>query len=841
MKLRTLTAIGAVLGAAAFIGGSSSTTDASAAPSQDASAPIASVDGSRSTAAKGVLPLVFEANHGQIDGPARFFCRRGPVATFFNDDAFVVRHETRVDDERVSGVAVELKFENARPTTPRPGAPAPTRVNYFRGSDASGFIVDVPTYASLVYPEIYDGVDVVVRDGGGAPEYDVILAPHAKAEDVVIRVVGGDSMRLQDGALIVSTAKGELAQYSPKTWETLPDGTKRDLKAEFRIVDAERFGFSVEDRTEGSIVTVDPILVFASYLGGVGLDETHGVAVSTDGHAFITGRTSSSDYPRTTGCYDNVKSGSYEAFVTKMSVDGSSLVYSTYLGSNGSDLGEEIVVTSAGEAIVSGWLGGSGFPTTTGAYDTSYNGYSDVFVTKFNAAGNALVFSTFFGGSNEDRPNGLALAVDGSIYVAGQTMSSNMPTTSGAHDTTHNGGWDAFVAKFNAAGSQLLYSTYLGGASTDWAFGVAAAPDGSAVVVGGAMSSGFPAIGGAYDATHNGSFDAFVVKMNPTGGTVAWSTFLGGSGVDQAMSVDVDANAAIYVAGTCGVGYPTTAGAYDVANDGGEAFVTKLSADGTSLVYSTLLGSSSTDQANAIKVDPIGAAYVAGFTNGASFPITTPTYVGTYGGGGSPAEGFFAKLSHDGAQLLFSTFVGSALNDEVRALALDVASAAYLVGTTQGSIGISGPGFDQSHNGVEDGFVLKLDVSPQALVTTLLAGCNWAAAPPVMGSTDPVLGSLATASGDGAPPSALGAVLIGHVPAVNSFLGYGCILQMSTVVIGVLAPTASDSNGHWTSSVVVAPVPANAGSVVRIQGLFLSSTHPLGYVLTNGLEVTLGY
>jgi hypothetical protein len=762
------------------------------------------------------------------------------VTSYFTDDSFVVTAETRDEEGLLSGVALSLSFENCTPVSPTFADALPGRVNYFRGQDPAGWITDVPTYGRIVYRGLYPGVDVEVKDGGGVPEYDVHFGPGAHPETVVIRVTGADSLRLENGDLVAATRKGELRQKIPATWQT-KDGVRDELRASFRLLGDDRFGFVVEGRDPNAALTVDPILVFESYLGGAGLDEAHGVAAGDDGAVYLTGRTSSSDFPRTTGCYDNVKSGSYEAFVTKMAADGATLVYSTYLGSNGSDLGEEVVVDSLGHAYVSGWLGGSAFPAVAGSYDTTYNGYSDTFVTKLGLSGNTLVYSTFVGGSNEDRPNGLALCPDGGIVVAGQTMSTNFPTTAGAQDTSHNGSWDAYVTKLNAAGSALVYSTYLGGASVDWALGVAIAPDGAPIVCGGAQSAAFPTVAGSYDTSHNGSFDGFAAKFQATGGTLAWSTFLGGAWADQAMAIDVDDGGHAFVTGYCGFGFPSTAGAFDAANDGGEAFVTKLAPDGSALVYSTFLGGSSTEQGSGIKVDGLGAAHVCGFTNSSGFPITPVTFDGTFAGGGSPAEGFVAKLGYDGSQLVFSTFIGSSLNDECRSIALDPADNTYVAGITQGDLGAPVGAYDVVPNGAEDGFVVKLDLSPAALVQALGPGCNWAAAPPEVGCTLPVLGTNATASGVGAPPGQLGAVLIGAVPSTNSFFGFGCVLQMSTVVITKIADVISAPDGSWSSSAYVDPLPENAGAVIRVQAVFLSAQHPLGFVFSNGLEAVLGY
>ncbi|HYC78907.1 MAG TPA: SBBP repeat-containing protein [Planctomycetota bacterium] len=844
MSLKTLTAAASAVvvfaGLAHREGGGAVRPSAA---TSDVVATAASVSADRPSAAtRGASPLAFEANLGQVDGPSRYFTRAGAVTAYFDPDAFMVKaeHGDASDPDVIRTTALRLAFERSAGAEIAPGAALAGRKNYFHGDDPARWIVDVPTYDGVVYRGLYDGVDAVVRDGGGAVRYDLVVKPGADLSQVTVRVDGADRLELRDGELLAHTRYGVLRQTTPVTWQVRADGSRESVAANFRLIDDVRFGFDAPERDPEAELVVDPLLVYAAYVSGSNLDEAHGVATDAAGASFITGRTASTDYPKTPGCYDSVKSGAYEAYVTKMAPDGVTLVYSTYLGSGGSDLGAQIAVASDGKAIVTGWLGGSGFPTTAGAYDTSYNGFSDVFVTKLNQDGNGLVFSTFVGGANEDRPNGLALDPAGNVVVAGQTMSTNYPTVAGAADTTHNGGWDGFVFKLAAAGNALLMSSYLGGSLSDWAMSCSVAPDGAPVVVGATMSSTFPVTAGAFDGTPNGGFDAFVCRFAATGGALAWSTLVGGSGSDQAMGVDCDATG-VYLAGVCGLGFPTTPGAFDVANDGGEAFVVKLALDGASLVYSTLLGGSSTDQANAIAVDPLGAAHVVGWTNSSNFPVSAITYDAVFNGGGSPADGFVVKLNASGSQLLFSSYLGSPQNDECRGVALDDASSTYVVGMTHGDMALPGPGYDLTPNGSDDAFVVKFDLSPAALAAPIGAGCNWNATPPALTCSPPVLGQTVVAVGGGAPANQPGMLLVGAAPTTNSFFGYGCVLQMSTVVMEPIGEMAAAGDGGWQLSALVAPIAENAGATCRVQGVFLSPVHPLGFVFTDCVEVTLGY
>ena len=299
--------------------------------------------------------------------------------------------------------------------------------------------------------------------------------------------------------------------------------------------------------------------------------------MDASGNVFVTGYTSSSDFPTTAGAYDATANGSHDAFVTKLNPTGAGLVYSTFLGGSSGGLGNGIAVDASGNAFVTG----------------------TAFVTKLNPTGTGLVYSTFLGGSSGDFGNGIAVDASGNAFVTGYTSSSNFPTTAGAYDATFNGGSDAFVTKLNPTGTGLVYSTFLGGSgsssSSDSGSGIAVDASGNAFVTGYTSSSNFPTTAGAYDATANGGTDAFVTKLNPTGTGLVYSTFLGGSERDYGNGIAVDASGNAFVTGyTDSSNFPTTAGAYDAtANGGSDAFVTKLNPTGTGLVYSTFLGGSS--------------------------------------------------------------------------------------------------------------------------------------------------------------------------------------------------------------------------------------------------------
>jgi len=392
------------------------------------------------------------------------------------------------------------------------------------------------------------------------------------------------------------------------------------------------------------VTKLDPTgsaLVYSTYLGGSSEDGSFGIAVDAAGNAYVTGNTDSTNFPTTTGAFDTTLGSIRDAFVTKLDPTGSSLVYSTYLGGSlGLDEGFGIAADAAGNAYVTGKTSSTDFPTTLGAFNTTFSPGSDGFVTKLNPTGSALVYSTFL--SSSDIGLGIAVDVAGNAYVTGIT-GFNFPTTAGAFDTTHNGGIDAFVTKLDPLGSALLYSTYLGGSGTESDTRIAVDAAGNAYVTGHTDSTNFPTTAGAFQtASSGGGGDAFVTKLDPAGSALVYSTYLGGSGLEIGFGIAVDALDNAYVTGvTTSNNFPTTAGAF-LHNGAQDAFVTKLNPTGSALVYSTYLGGAVFDRGDGIAVDADGNAYVTGITQSTNFPTTAGAFQPTFGGSGG---GFVTKLA----------------------------------------------------------------------------------------------------------------------------------------------------------------------------------------------------
>lgn len=350
----------------------------------------------------------------------------------------------------------------------------------------------------------------------------------------------------------------------------------------FNVDTCPRCGIDQEDAFVLKLNPAGSALVYSTFLGGFNMDDGMAIAVDGAGNAYVAGETEAVNFPTTANAFDRTINGEFDTFVTKLNATGSALVYSSYLGGSLVEFPSRVAVDAAGNLFIAGTTRSTNFPTTAGAFDRTQNGEFDVFLTKLNAAGSALVFSTFLGGSGFDSPGGLALDATGSSYVSGGAGSVDFPTTPGAFDTLPDGS-DAFVTKFNPAGSALVYSTVLGGTAGESSTAVALDGAGNAWLTGVTGSTDFPIIVGAADSTQNGMSDVFISELNNTGTTLLYSTFLGGADSEIASDIAVDTNGGVYVTGhTYSLNYPTTAGAFDTVWNGdmlvfwGDAFVSKL-------------------------------------------------------------------------------------------------------------------------------------------------------------------------------------------------------------------------------------------------------------------------
>ena len=620
----------------------------------------------------GKLPVSFEANKGQTNSAVRFLSRgRGYTLFLTRSEAVLAADRADLTSRSAARQASVLRMKLAGLSSkqePRGEEQLPGTANYFIGGDPAKWRASVPTYAKVRYSNIYSGIDLVYYGNQRQLEFDFALAPNADPGSIRLRFSEPNRLHLgANGDLVVATACRVLAFHKPLVY-LMVNGHRRPVAGDFALLGKHTVGFRLGSYDRAQSLVIDPALAYSTLLGGSGGDAGNAIAVDTAGGVYVTGETSSIDFPVTQGTYqttNHVANGS-TAFVTKLNPSGTSLVYSTYLGGTGGDTANAIAVDGTGNAYVAGSTLSADFPVTQGAFQTTNhgaaNGVPNGFVTKLNPTGTALAYSTYLGGSglsaepaySGDKANAIAVDGDGDAYVSGAAYSIDFPITSGAYQTTNhaaNSGNNAFVTELNPAGAALVYSTYLGGSGSsvgdngDFANAIALDASGNAFVTGDAFSTDFPVTPGAFQSTNpaaeSESSDAFVTKLNATGTALAYSTYLGGGGTyagNQGGAIAVDAAGNAYVAGhTTSAEFPVTQGAfqttYPSTNDGGTAFVSKLNPAGTALVYSTYLGESGGDvnvmatlgfaggdHASGLAIDSSGNVYLTGSTASANFP-----------------------------------------------------------------------------------------------------------------------------------------------------------------------------------------------------------------------------
>jgi hypothetical protein len=704
----------------------------------------------------GALPLSFEANQGQTD-PQVNFLSRGRGYTLFltgHEAVLTLKSGAAAAGGQKPGVATTVGAPAVAPTILRLqllGAKAQAQVagreelegkaNYFVGNDPSKWRRNVPLYAQVAYQGVYPGVDLVYYGTqGGELEYDFVVAPGADPNAIALGVDAAgqkDHSRLRidsHGDLVIAAEDGDVRFHKPVVYQTAPASAHRQLVDGRYTLDAQnRVRFELGPYDHNRQLVIDPVLSYATYIGGSGGDVGYAIAVDSNLDAYIAGQSNSTNYPAT-DAYQSSTKGNGDAFVTKVDTSGTKLLYSTYLGGTGVD-GATALALYAGSVIITGSTTSSDFPvvaptgtTTTYPFQQTYGGNTDAFVAEIGTTGSTLYYSSYLGGSGLDIGLGVAVDSTGFAYVTGMTESKDFPTASPLQ-TNNAGSTDAFLTKVNYNGESLVYSTYLGGSQVD--VGQAIQVDGTGVVylAGYTYSTDFPLVT-AYQSAAGGGADGFVAKVNAAGSAVTFSTYLGGSGDDRVYGLALDGSKNIYVAGaTTSSNFPVTSGVLQTSLKGSsDAFVSKFLASNNSLSYSTYLGGTDFDQANGIAVTAAGVAYITGFTESSDFPTQNPiqSVLGLSNNqlcGTSPcADAFVTVLNASGTSdsTTFSTYLGGNGPDFGQAIALDSTGDPYITGSTSStnfpatsppsSTAVATPPYSASLTGTAgNAFVAKMD------------------------------------------------------------------------------------------------------------------------------------
>ena len=500
-----------------------------------------------------------------------------------------------------------------------------------------------------------------------------------------------------------------MVERSPLAWQEI-HGERISVSARYAVETNGAIGLALGAYDPAYPLVIDPTLTYSTYLGGSGFDQANGIAVDAAGEMLVAGITLSSNFP-TMDPIQPVIGGSYDAFVARFNASGSALVYSTYLGGSAHDEAGGIAVDANGYAFVSGHTSSTDFPVAN-AFQPGFAGNADAFVARLTPAGDALVYSTYLGGSHTERNVEVDVTAAGEATIVGTTWSTNFPTMN-AYDPTLNGAPDAFISRLNAAGSGLLFSTYFGGSSHDEAFGMALDGSGNVAFTGKTWSTNLPVLNAAQPTCSLPlpCYDAFVATLSSSGGSLVFSTYLGGSAGEEGYGIGTDAAGGVYVTGrTWSTDFPTQdpiQGSFQGGDS--DAFVVQYGPTGE-MGFGTYLGGSARDDGYDLEVDGQSSIYVVGITGSTDFPVVNPVQA-VYGG--ADLDGFVARFFPSGSSVAYSTFLGGNLNDQARAIDLRGNTDAYVAGTTESTNFPLASPYQAAQAGVNDIFISRItDITP---------------------------------------------------------------------------------------------------------------------------------
>ncbi len=590
-------------------------------------------------------PLVFEENRGQFDPRVRFTGCTNGARIWFTDEAIYYQFTQLVDefgtqptpnaDPLTQQLPSSLRWAIVRTTIV--GAqqfdllsgqsPVAGLTSYLIG-EPSQWIQSVSSYRELFISDVYDNIDLRFRGSSRRLEYDFIVDPGADPNQIVLRYDGADSLWISpSGELKISTALGMITERRPIVFQVI-DGQVVPVNANYHLIDDHTFGFAVGEFNPNYRLIVDPMLDFSTFLGGSSNDYGRAIDVDTDGNTYVAGYTVSNDFPIEDpfdSTYSGGGSAGYDVFVTKLSPAGDTILHSTYIGgANGNDQAEELAVADDGSVVLVGSTDSDDFPTES-PYQATLAGEKDAFICKLDPTGALLSFSTYMGGSASDYATGIELDGSNRPVVAGYTKSADFPTVN-AFDGSLGGSQDAIALRLSSDGQSLDYATYYGGTGIDAAFDLALAADSSPILCGYTSSTDLPLQSPYDDSFGGGSLgDAFVAHFNVDASALNFASYLGGTGDDVGIAVDVSSTGTYWLHGyTSSSDFPMASAIDNTFNGSNETFLSELNPAGPSLAFSTFIGGTDSEYAGGLKLDATDHVLFMGHTNSPDFPVVNP-------------------------------------------------------------------------------------------------------------------------------------------------------------------------------------------------------------------------
>ncbi len=656
----------------------------------------------------------FAENCGQWPAEVQFFARQSDIEATLLRDALVLRPQRDTETGEAPPPLV-LHFPAA--SAVRGDGLLPTEHHFLLGS---GFASHVRGFERVVCDDVVPGLDIVVRTIATGFAYDLHVEPGVDLGQLALEVEGAESQEIVGGdVLVMRTPAGTVEQRIGDSWQVEADGiTRTPVASRFRMLPASggrlRFGFEAPGRDPQRAFVLDPSLVYSTYIGGTNQDLLKDMAVAPDGSVYTTAR-SYLGGPTTPGAYQTAPTGIYDAWVGKLSPDGSTLEWATFLGGNDVDDPFGVDVDLDGTVVVVGDTWSSDFPTTAGSLQPVFAGVAtkdDLFVTRLAPDGSDLVWSTFYGGPDYEHASASALFPSGDVLLAALPNSADPPATAGAFDTVHIP-HDQLLARISADGTQLVFQTYFKASSVS---DIEIDPGSDIYFCGQVFSlyaPPFPATRGAFKvAIGPGSNDeAYIAKLSPNGDDLLWATYFGGDeGGDSVTGLALDAAGAVYVSGlTSANDLPVTAGAFDMVpnTSGNDGFVAKLLPGGSGLVWSTYLSAccGGTTVQSDITVDSSGCVVSAGDSNMPNLPTTPDALQPGFMGSG---DAHFTKFDAFGETLVYSTYFGG--TSGLPMVGLDVAQRLHMSMVSGAGAPVTSGAYDTTYNGNTDIVVAAFDL-----------------------------------------------------------------------------------------------------------------------------------
>ena len=660
------------------------------------------------------LPVRFEPNLGQWNGNVKFFARTGDSHLLLTSRDAVLS---------ASGHVVGLSLLHANPSPRVEGLdPQTARANYFVGADRDRWRTGVTQYGRVRYSAVYPGIDLIYYGSQSRLEYDLVLHPGADPRRIRLKFRGADDLRINSaGDLLLTAGDAEVVQQKPVIYQQTASGERRLVEGRYRLLGANTVGVELAAYDRSRTLTIDPVLVYSSLLGGGATDSVTAVKTDRAGMVWITGYTTSTDLPGNDSSLQAANGGGQNIFLAKINPKadpGSSLVYFTYIGGSGTDIPNAMAIDSAGYIYLAGSTTSTNFPVSGVVTQKNVAGGTDAFMLKFDptaSGSDQLFYSTPFGGADADEARGIAVDAAGKIYVTGTTRSTDFPLTGSAYAGVLYGPQDAFVVRYDLTTSPtLVYSTYLGGELRDYGQSIAVTPNGTVYVAGSTESAQFPQAGAQYRGTLAGFLDIWVAQMDLTKSGVdslLYSTYLGGSDLDEVSAIALDPTGKLLLTGyTMSPDFPVTGDAARGALAGNaDAFIVRLDftrPQAGFVNYATYLGGVSGDAGYGIASDAAGNIYVTGYSLSSNFPVTDDALVKS---GGAGTEVFVAKLTAAGS-LVYSTYLGAAGQHVGYGIAVAADGTIYVGGATNvQDIFITANATQNGFGGgVSDGFLIAV-------------------------------------------------------------------------------------------------------------------------------------